>query len=137
MSIVPLDLDGLKRINDRHGHEAGDRALRAVAEAMRDTLRTTDVAARVGGDEFIVLAPNTAAAAAITLAERIRTRAADAQSLLAPVAATVSLGVVTFNPSEDTGTDAAALMRTADEALYDAKRGGGNRAASGVPSPTR
>jgi two-component system cell cycle response regulator len=132
LSIVALDLDGLKRINDRQGHEAGDRALRAVAETMRETLRTTDIGARVGGDEFTVLAPNTNAAAALTLAERIRTRAADPRSPLALLAATVSLGVVTFDPSKDTATDAAALMRTADDALYDAKRGGGNRAASGV-----
>ena len=127
LSLVLIDLDGLKRINDHHGHEVGDRALRAVAETIRDTLRLTDLGARVGGDEFVVLAPNTLESAAVTLAERIRTRAAESRSQLALLAASISLGVVTFDPGQDTGADERALTRAADEALYDAKRGGGNR----------
>jgi GGDEF domain-containing protein len=59
LSLIVVDLDGLKTINDRHGHEVGDRALRAVGQTLRDTLRLTDVARRVGGDEFTLLAPNT------------------------------------------------------------------------------
>jgi diguanylate cyclase (GGDEF)-like protein len=127
LSLVLIDLDGLKRINDQHGHEVGDRTLRSVAETIRDTLRITDLGARVGGDEFTVLAPNTPERAAVTLAERIRTRAADSRSQLARLAATISLGVVTFDPGQDAGADEKALMRAADEALYDSKRGGGNR----------
>lgn len=126
LSLVIIDLDGLKRINDRHGHDVGDRALRAVAETMRDTFRVMDIGARIGGDEFTVLAPNTAGGAAITLAERIRTRTAEPQSELALLAATVSLGVATFDSGQDIGADAGALMKAADEALYSAKRGGGN-----------
>jgi diguanylate cyclase (GGDEF)-like protein len=129
-SLLIIDLDGLKSINDRHGHETGDRALRAVAQAMRDTLRATDVGARVGGDEFTLLAPNTAAGAAVTLAERIRTRTVEIHSELARLAATVSLGVVTFDPLQETAADAAALMKAADEALYEAKRGGRNRVSA-------
>lgn len=127
LSLIIIDLDGLKRINDHYGHEVGDRALRAVAQMMRDTLRVTDVAGRVGGDEFTLLAPNASETAAVTLAERIRMRAVDAHSPLAPLAATFSLGVVTFDPTQNDVADAAALLRAADEALYEAKRGGGNR----------
>jgi diguanylate cyclase (GGDEF)-like protein len=127
LSVLVIDLDGLKRINDHHGHEIGDCALRAVADTMRDSLRATDIGARVGGDEFTLLAPDTTDTAAVTLAERIRTRATDAQSELARLAASLSVGVVTFDGGEDVGTDAAGLMRAADQALYRAKRGGGNR----------
>jgi diguanylate cyclase (GGDEF)-like protein len=130
LSLVIVDLDGLKRINDRHGHEVGDRALRAVAQTMRDTLRLSDIAARVGGDEFTLLAPNTSEAAAVTLAERIRLRTVEAESQLALLAASISLGVVTFDPAQNNSADAAALMRAADEALYEAKRGGGNRVSA-------
>ena len=127
LSVVIIDLDGLKGINDRHGHEVGDRALRAVAETMRDTLRVTDIGARIGGDEFTLLAPNTDETAIVTLAERIRTQATEAPSQLALLAASLSLGVVTFDPGQNSDADATALMRAADEALYDAKRRGGNR----------
>jgi two-component system cell cycle response regulator len=97
---------------------------------MRETFRATDIGARVGGDEFALLAPNTAAEAAATLAERIRTRATAADSPLTPLAASVSLGVATFDPGQDLQVDATALMRAADEALYAAKRGGGNRVSA-------
>jgi diguanylate cyclase (GGDEF)-like protein len=127
LSLVSVDLDGLKSINDSHGHEMGDRALREVAERMRETLRITDIAARVGGDEFALLAPNTTEAAAVTLAHRIRARMAGAQRGHALAPASVSLGVVTFDPGRDPHPDRMALMRAADAALYDAKRAGGNR----------
>lgn len=129
-SLLIIDLDGLKSINDRHGHEVGDRALQAVAETMRDTLRVTDIGARVGGDEFTLLATNTAAGAAVTLAERIRTQVAEAHSGLARLAGTVSVGLVTFDPLQDTAVDAAGLMKAADKALYDAKWGGRNRVSA-------
>lgn len=127
LSLLIIDLDGLKTINDCHGHEVGDRALRAVAERMREALRVTDIGGRVGGDEFTLLAPDTTEAAAVTLAERIRTRVAEAQSPRALVAASISVGVVTFDPSQDAHADATALMTAADLALYEAKRAGGNR----------
>jgi diguanylate cyclase (GGDEF)-like protein len=127
LSLVIIDLDGLKRINDRHGHAAGDRALRGLAETMRDTFRVMDIGARIGGDEFAVVAPNTAEAAALTLAERIRTRAAEPQSDLAVLATTVSLGVATVYSGHEPGADVAVLLKAADGALYDAKRQGGNR----------
>ena len=70
LALMLLDLDGLKRVNDTSGHDAGDDALRAVARALQGTRRTTDVAARTGGDEFAVLAPNITGSEAETLAER-------------------------------------------------------------------
>jgi diguanylate cyclase (GGDEF)-like protein len=94
---------------------------------MRETLRVTDIGGRVGGDEFTLLAPNTTEAAAVTLAERVRTRVAEAQSQHPLVPTSISLGVVTFDPTQDAHADATALMKAADAALYEAKRAGGNR----------
>jgi diguanylate cyclase (GGDEF)-like protein len=134
LSLVMIDLDGLKAINDRDGHEVGDRALRALAESMRDVLRVTDVGARLGGDEFALLAPHTGEPAVITLAERIRARVGDRQAQCDLPPASVSLGVVTFDPHRDVGIDATVLMKTADEALYVAKRDGGDRVRTGSVS---
>jgi diguanylate cyclase (GGDEF)-like protein len=126
LSLFTIDLDDLKSINDRYGHQAGDQALRLVAGALRDTLRATDVAARVGGDEFMLLAPNTSAAVGVTLARRIQTQAAESGSQLSSVSTTVSVGVATFDPELDRTIDTMALTKVADNALYDAKRRGGN-----------
>src|SRR5206468_3983540 len=78
LSLLVLDLDGLKRVNDQFGHEAGDAALRSVAAAIRRGLREIDLGARIGGDEFAVLAPQTGAEAAVVLAERLRALVAKA-----------------------------------------------------------
>ena len=78
LSLLLMDLDGLKRVNDQFGHEAGDAALRSVAAAMRSGLREIDLGAQIGGDEFAVLAPQTDAEAAIVLAERLRALVATA-----------------------------------------------------------
>jgi len=125
LSLLFLDVDGLKNINDRHGHRAGSDALRQVAEVIRGKLRETDMSARWGGDEFTILVPRTDADAAIHLAERIRTSVAE-QSGGWPV--TASIGVATLGSAED-GVDpnAAALMRAADDAMYEAKRRGKNK----------
>jgi diguanylate cyclase (GGDEF)-like protein len=77
VALLSLDLDGLKRINDQHGHLAGDRALQSVASAIRDALREVDIAARLGGDEFGVLAPRTDGTAALALGDRVRVLAAE------------------------------------------------------------
>ena len=121
LSLLFLDLDGLKEVNDRHGHRAGSDALRDVGGLIRAELRVTDTAARWGGDEFTIIAPNATKADAVTLAERIRTTIA----LHAPM--TASIGIATLD-SEDAGTplDAQALLREADAAMYDAKRRGKN-----------
>jgi diguanylate cyclase (GGDEF)-like protein len=118
-ALLVLDVDGLKRLNDSRGHQAGDRALVSVALAMRRTLRTTDLAARIGGDEFCVLAPNQTAAAAEPLAQRIAD-AVEADSD-GDAAVGVSIGVVSC---PEHGDDVDALLETADQAMYRAKAGG-------------
>jgi diguanylate cyclase (GGDEF)-like protein len=128
ISLLFLDLDGLKDINDRHGHRAGSAALRQVAGVIRSELRASDAAARWGGDEFTILAPSTAEDAALALAERIRRRISEQ---IAPWSGrqsmTASIGVATLD-GEATGTpsDSVALMRAADTAMYTAKRHGKN-----------
>jgi diguanylate cyclase (GGDEF)-like protein len=118
-ALLVLDVDGLKRINDSQGHKAGDRALVQVSLAMRRTLRTTDTPARIGGDEFCVLAPNQNAAAAEPLARRIADAVEADSDGDAPVG--VSIGVVSC---PEHGTDIDALLDMADQAMYRAKAGG-------------
>jgi diguanylate cyclase (GGDEF)-like protein len=118
-ALLILDVDGLKRVNDSKGHQAGDRALVQVATAMRRTLRTTDTAARIGGDEFCILATNQNAAAAEPLAQRI-VDAVDAETGSdSPIG--ISIGVVSC---PEHGDDTDALLEMADQAMYRAKAGG-------------
>jgi diguanylate cyclase (GGDEF)-like protein len=125
LALLSVDLDGLKSINDRYGHRAGDDAIRSVADVIRSELRHSDVGARWGGDEFAVLAPSTSRVAALALAERIR--------VLIPQWSTrwplsVSVGVATLDPDTDgEGFDSATLMRAADAAMYEAKHSGRDR----------
>ena len=121
-SIVFLDVDGLKRINDNYGHLAGDALLREVSNALTDAVRGEDVVARYGGDEFVVLLPATGAAAAAVVAQRIsdgiaRHRFMAGRDLLQIPG--VSLGVATF-PQD--GTTAEDLLAAADATLYRQKR---------------
>jgi diguanylate cyclase (GGDEF)-like protein len=120
LSLVIADVDGLKAVNDRGGHHAGNLALRAVADAMRKDARQTDMAARIGGDEFALLAPNTVAGEAVALGERIRSLVAEQDAI--PV--TISVGVATLGGEQP---DAAALLQAADAALYEAKHRGRNQ----------
>jgi len=120
VSLLAVDLDGLKKINDAHGHRRGDAALQAVAQALQQGARASDVAARIGGDEFVLLAPSTSSAAATALAERVR-------ALVAAVGLdglSVSVGVATAQ-----GTDGAPVLlrEAADRALYEAKQRGRDR----------
>jgi diguanylate cyclase (GGDEF)-like protein len=112
-------VDGLKRVNDSKGHQAGDRALVQVALAMRRTLRTTDTAARIGGDEFCVLATNQTADAAEPLARRI------VDAVRAETEATAGIGIsIGVVSCPEHGDDVEALLAVADEAMYRAKAGG-------------
>lgn len=124
LSVLLLDVDGLKAINDRGGHAAGDAALRAVGDAIRRGLRATDVGCRFGGDEFAVMAPEADEAAARVLAERIRALA-EGMPLPGGLRATVSVGVADARPGE--GWTPPGIVERADRALYAAKRGGRNR----------
>jgi diguanylate cyclase (GGDEF)-like protein len=128
LTLLLVDLDGLKDINDAYGHEAGDSAIRSLANVIRAELRTTDAAARWGGDEFAIVAPDTSRAAALALAERIRT-SVPAQNARWRV--TASLGLATAEPDERGDVpDSAVLMRRADVAMYEAKRAGRNTIAA-------
>jgi two-component system cell cycle response regulator len=123
LSLLFLDLDGLKYINDRYGHRAGSDALRAVASVIRAELRETDTGARWGGDEFTILAPRTDTGKATAFAERIRTSIAQ-RAALWPT--TVSIGIATLGDGEEGPADAQRLIRDADRGMYEAKRRGKN-----------
>jgi diguanylate cyclase (GGDEF)-like protein len=132
LSVLLMDVDGLKQINDAQGHAGGDRALRAVAKAMREQSRAIDLAGRWGGDEFLIAAPNTDAAPATHLAERIRRAVVEGADGPAP---TISVGVATCR-EQGRAVAASRLLALADDALYRAKQLGRNRVAVGpLPPP--
>jgi diguanylate cyclase (GGDEF)-like protein len=123
LALLLVDIDHLKRINDSHGHPAGDAAIRHVAGTLRKARRETDLAARLGGEEFALLLPGTDVAGAVTVAEAIRARLASTQAASA-FTVTVSIGVSTC--PED-GLEEEELIRSADRRLYAAKAGGRNK----------
>ena len=122
LSLLLIDLDGLKQINDRRGHRAGDAALQAVAAALRGGSRAADIVARWGGDEFALLAPHTEEAAAALLGDRIRA-AVGRDTAGAEEEVTISAGVATLG-EEARFASPDALIAAADAALYEAKRSG-------------
>ncbi|KAF1029022.1 MAG: Diguanylate cyclase DosC [Pseudomonas sp.] len=127
LSLLMLDIDHFKRINDTHGHAIGDQVLKAVASAIKSQLRNVDMVFRFGGEEFLILLSNTGREAASMVGERLR-QAAQAQDYRAqevPIELTVSLGCATLLAAES----AESLLRRADNALYVAKRNGRNRQA--------
>ena len=125
-AVMVLDLDGMKQLNDRAGHPAGDLALSRVGDALRAQIRSVDHAARLGGDEFAVVMPHVTAPQATLVAERIRQHIA---TLPCPgdVRVTASFGVTMLTPSLEPGVDADELFARADQALYQAKRAGRDR----------
>jgi two-component system cell cycle response regulator len=132
MACLFLDVDHFKGVNDRYGHQVGDRVLRKVANLIREQLRSTDVLGRYGGEEFAALLVNAPQAAALEIAERIRAAIEAQRFPLAEdgsLAATISIGVASLDTTaeNETGRLAAALVERADQALYQAKSEGRNR----------
>jgi diguanylate cyclase (GGDEF)-like protein len=131
LSVVMLDLDRFKQLNDSVGHDAGDTALRKLAECFREELRGVDSAARLGGDEFVLILPQAYAEGALIVAERLRSRIAKTE-IPGYGYLSASMGIASF-PSH--ATSRADLMLAADAALYSAKRGGRNRVCLAEHSP--
>jgi diguanylate cyclase (GGDEF)-like protein len=134
VGLLLLDLDNFKVLNDNHGHPAGDAALRGVAASLRARLRGYDIACRIGGDEFAIIAPGTELTPATELAEQLRKtieglKLIDGAHVIGPLS--ISAGVAAYPVH---GSDCASLQRAADQALYVAKRGGRDRVIS-LPPP--
>jgi diguanylate cyclase (GGDEF)-like protein len=130
-SVLMIDIDHFKRVNDTYGHAVGDQVIKALAETATKGLRPTDILARYGGEEFVITLPDTDAAVANRVAERLR---AALESLTIPVDGaevrfTVSVGVATFS----TGISITTAMEHADHALYRAKQNGRNRVEVAEP----
>jgi diguanylate cyclase (GGDEF)-like protein len=123
VTLVMLDLDGFKALNDEHGHQAGDEALRAVGRALAKHARAFDTPARYGGEEFAVILPSCTSRQALVVGERLRR---SVSAIDVAVRLTASAGAATF--PQHAG-DAESLIRAADEALYEAKRTGRDRIA--------
>lgn len=131
VAVLLFDIDHFKVVNDSYGHTVGDEVLKEVSNRASRNLRTFDLVARLGGEEFVVILPDTDAEAALTVAERLRTRIADTPFKVSADASeipvTVSIGVAAGGRLGDT---AEGLIRRADEALYEAKRAGRNRSVA-------
>jgi diguanylate cyclase (GGDEF)-like protein len=125
LCLMMIDVDNFKAFNDQYGHIAGDRVLVAVAEALREYLRPTDLVARFGGDEFAVLLPDLQITQARQTAERIRQQIGEMSPPSLATAITVSIGIADRTSRDDVAT----LVQRADAAMYDAKEAGRNRVA--------
>jgi diguanylate cyclase (GGDEF)-like protein len=131
LSVLVLDCDGFKAINDHHGHAAGDAALRKVADTLRSSVREYDIVARYGGDEFVLVLPEADIADAETVAERLQATFARVVGKSYP-GLTASLGVAVFR---DSPPDAAECFERADAAMYRAKRAGKNQTEFDIWEP--
>jgi diguanylate cyclase (GGDEF)-like protein len=127
LSLIMLDIDHFKHVNDTHGHTVGDAILRETASVIMQTIRTSDYCARYGGEEFLLLLPHTDSRKACSLAERLRLRLAAHTFIVdgTPLNITISLGVSTLVPTHP--KTSAALISEADTALYEAKTRGRNQ----------
>jgi diguanylate cyclase (GGDEF)-like protein len=137
LSLILIDLDGFKGVNDQYGHPAGDRVLAAAATVIKASVRTSDLPARYGGEEFVVVCPETTSDEAVVVAERIRAALDQCRTEVAPGAlchVTCSAGVASF---PDHARDDIGLIEAADGALYYAKAHGKNRVDSPATSRSR
>jgi diguanylate cyclase (GGDEF)-like protein len=130
LSAIMLDIDHFKLVNDTYTHAVGDEVLRLLAERLRNSLREVDILGRYGGEEFVILLPETDLFGACTIAERLRKSVEETglTTSTGPISITVSLGVTRATPST---TDLSELLNQADIALYAAKQAGRNRVEVG------
>ncbi|MPZ56730.1 MAG: PleD family two-component system response regulator [Rhizobiales bacterium] len=132
LSVLIVDIDYFKAVNDNHGHDAGDDVLREFAMRVRKSIRGIDLACRYGGEEFVIVMPETDMTVATMVAERLRRRIASDPFSIGQdqnkIEVTISIGIAALSDAKDT---AAAMLKRADQALYRAKRDGRNRV---VPS---
>jgi two-component system cell cycle response regulator len=128
LTVVMVDIDYFKSINDNYGHDAGDDVLRQLATRVRRSIRGIDLACRYGGEEFVIVMPETDMAVATIVAERLRRRIAAEPFTIEQgkrtIETTISVGIATLDAADD---DAAKILKRADQALYRAKRDGRNR----------
>src|SRR6476619_3303327 len=119
-AVMIIDIDGLKAVNDSLGHHAGDNLLRQIARILRERVRTTDIVARLSGDEFAVLMPQTDTEGALQLGEDLRLQVAEEFSAGSELGdATISVGITKFGGQDDAGAE--AVLVAADQAMYRAK----------------
>jgi diguanylate cyclase (GGDEF)-like protein len=123
VALLLVDVDQFKQVNDSYGHSTGDAALQALAGVLRSACRSMDFATRYGGDEFIVVLPETGKSGAVQAARRIQEQVARLRIKDAAVRLRISIGVAT---TKESGTEQAGLMTAADQALYRVKRAGGD-----------
>lgn len=133
LSLIMLDVDNFKNINDEYGHDVGDLVLKKLAQVIEENVRSSDIAARFGGEEFVIALPKTSGEEALLVAERIRQGFKRARINIngLEVSTTLSAGVSTFTGSEDIDT----LIKEADKALYQAKRTGRDKVVAYGTSP--
>jgi diguanylate cyclase (GGDEF)-like protein len=125
-AVMIVDIDGLKAVNDTLGHQAGDNLIRQVAETLRERVRATDIVARLSGDEFAVLMPQTDTTGALALGEDLRAQVAEGGPATEPVSTTISVGITMFGGGRG---GAEAVLAAADQAMYRAKEEGRNQIA--------
>ncbi|MBS7781285.1 GGDEF domain-containing protein, partial [Acidovorax sp. CCYZU-2555] len=124
LSVITIDVDHFKRVNDTYGHEVGDNVLRTLARQLKARLRVSDAVARLGGEEFVVLLPDTVPETALEMAQELLVvAAAPAHDEVSNI--TISAGVSALRPDDENGS---AMLRRSDAALYAAKTAGRNRA---------
>ena len=124
-TVMILDADNLKLTNDKHGHDIGDKLIVSLSDALKDSLRDTDILARLGGDEFVIMLPETTDGEAIFIAERIR-KTAECTSFSAngeAVSSTFSIGIACY---PDDSPDSNEIIKLADKAMYESKNKGKN-----------
>jgi diguanylate cyclase (GGDEF)-like protein len=131
LSVAFLDLDGFKQVNDKYGHSVGDKVLMAVADTLSSSVRATDLVARIGGDEFVVLLPETDEGSSRVVMSKIQTVLTDVIAK-SGWGVTFSIGVVTFTAAP---VSLDAMIRAADQLMYSVKNSGKNRIAHAIAGP--